>query len=116
MVEHGQVGAHLKLSQVAFCDGSVRTRLEPGEYDLQITTLADGSARAVFFHGGDKKCETRAVSTPGTKEILIGLLLPAVQKELPAVQKTLPAVQQTLPAVQRNPAAGGAPMGSQGSK
>jgi hypothetical protein len=90
LLEKSGFNAHMTLSQTGFCDGSVRTRLEPGAYDVRVSTFADGSVRAILSQGGVRKGETRAVSAPGTNEVLIGLLLPAVQ--VPAVQ--LPAVQR----------------------
>lgn len=86
--------ARLSLSQAGFCDGSVRSRLEPGTYDVHFATSADGSVRATLSQGGVRKCETRAIAAPGSNEVLIGLLLPAVQ--LPAVQVSgakAPAIQ-----------------------
>ncbi len=90
LLEKSGFNAHMTLSQAGFCDGSVRTRLEPGAYDVRVSTFADGSVHAILSQGGVRKGETRAVSAPGTNEVLIGLLLPAVQ--VPAVQ--LPAVQR----------------------
>ncbi|HTS01616.1 MAG TPA: hypothetical protein VMN04_03775 [Thermoanaerobaculia bacterium] len=89
LVEKNSFDAHLTLSQAAFCDGSVRTRLEPGAYDVHVSTMGDGSVRGVVIQGGIRKGETRVVSQPGSNQILIGLLLPAVQ--VPAVQKQAPA-------------------------
>lgn len=76
----GQPVATLTLNQAAFCDGSVRTRLEPGRYDVQFQRNADGSVIAILKHGNAEKGRTRALTAPGSNEILIGLLLPAVQK------------------------------------
>ncbi len=90
MVEKSGFNAHMTLSQTGFCDGSVRTRLEPGAYDVRVSTFADGSVHAVLSQRGIQKGETRAVRGPGNNEVLIGLLLPAVQ--VPAVQ--LPAIQK----------------------
>jgi hypothetical protein len=97
LVEKNSFDAHLTLSQAAFCDGSVRTRLEPGAYDAHVSTLADGSVHAILLQGNVRKGETRAVSAPGTNSVLIALLVPAVQKgnvELPAVQKVREAASQ----------------------
>lgn len=89
LVEKNSFQATLTLSQAALCDGSVRTRLEPGAYDVHGSKQADGAIIAVLFQGGVRKGETRAFSAPGSNQILIGLLLPAVQ--VPAVQKQAPA-------------------------
>ena len=43
----------VKLSQAALCDGSVR--LEPGEYNLKIVSMGDGSVRASFFDKSGRK-------------------------------------------------------------
>jgi hypothetical protein len=72
--------ATLTLSQVAFCDGSVRTQLQPGTYDVKLTKADEGSFHATLLQGGVRKGETRAINAPGSDQILIGLLLPAVQK------------------------------------
>ena len=89
LVEKSGFNAHMTLSQTGFCDGSVRTRLEPGAYDVRVSTFADGSVHAVLSQGGIRKGETRAVSAPGTNEVLIGLLLPAIN--LPAINRQVPA-------------------------
>jgi hypothetical protein len=121
--EKKAIDARLTLSQAGFCDGSVRTRLEPGTYDVHVATSADGSVRATLSQGGVRKGETRAIAAPGSNEILIGLLLPAIQ--VPAVHASAlkaPAIQ--LPGAQKkgptptpngvpNPAQQGA--GTQGS-
>lgn len=72
--------AQLTLSQTAFCDGSVRTQLAPGSYDVRVSKNASGAMIAILSQGGARKGETRAITAPGTNQILIGLLLPAVQK------------------------------------
>ncbi|MBK9063363.1 MAG: hypothetical protein IPL89_09240 [Acidobacteria bacterium] len=99
LVEKSGFDARLTVSQAGFCDGSVRTRIEPGAYDVHVSTFADGSVRATLSQGGVRKGETRAIASPGSNEVLIGLLLPAVR--LPAVQASAakaPAIQ--LPGVQ----------------
>ena len=45
--------AKVKLGQAALCDGSVR--LEPGEYNLKIVSMGDGSVRASFFDKSGRK-------------------------------------------------------------
>jgi hypothetical protein len=100
LVEKSGFDARLTLSQAGFCDGSVRTRLEPGTYDVRVSTFADGSVRAILSQGGVRKGETRVIAAPGANQILIGLLLPAVQVtavQVPAVQA--PAGQ--LPGIQK---------------
>jgi len=97
LVERNGVDAHMTLSQAAFCDGSARTRLEPGAYDLRVSTFADGSVRAVFFQGGVRKGETRAIHAPGSNQILIGLLVPAVQKAREAAAPPAHKAPDTVP-------------------
>ncbi len=75
-----QPAATLTLNQAGFCDGSVRTRIEPGRYEVFLQKNADGSIIAVLKQGNVEKGKTRAFTAPGSNEILIGLLLPAVQK------------------------------------
>ncbi len=79
LVENQPV-ATLTLNQAGFCDGSVRTRIEPGRYDVFVRKNADGSIIAVLKQGNVERGQTRAFTAPGSNEILIGLLLPAVQK------------------------------------
>ncbi len=93
LVEKNSFEGNITLAQAAFCDGSVRTRLEPGRYDLHFTKQADGSIIVVCFQGGVRKGETRGFAGPGN-EILIGLLLPAVQK--PAAPAGQPGATQKI--------------------
>lgn len=80
LVEKNNFEATLTLSQAGFCDGSVRTPLAPGTYDVRGTKRADGAIIAVLYQGNVRKGETRGFVAPGTNQVLIGLLLPAVQK------------------------------------
>jgi hypothetical protein len=80
LIEKNSFEATLTLSQAGFCDGSVRTPLQPGTYDVHGSRQADGAIIAVLFQGGVRKGETRAFAAPGSNQILIGLLLPAVQR------------------------------------
>ena len=91
LVEKNSFQGNITLAQAGFCDGSVRTRLEPGAYDIHFSKQADGAIIAVLFQGGVRKGETRAFSTPGSNQILIGLLLPAVQRIAPANDPSAPA-------------------------
>jgi hypothetical protein len=51
---------HFHLAQAALCDGSVK--LKPGEYDVQILSMGDGSVRATFFDkSGRKAGEARGI-------------------------------------------------------
>jgi hypothetical protein len=45
--------AHLSLNQAALCDGSVK--LKPGEYDVEIVSMGDGSVRSSFFDRSGRK-------------------------------------------------------------
>jgi hypothetical protein len=80
LVEKNSFEGNITLAQAGFCDGSVRTHLAPGAYDIHFSKQTDGAIIAVLFQGGVRKGETRAFQAPGSNEILIGLLLPAVQK------------------------------------
>ena len=87
----------ISLDKGATCDDGVK--LAPGRYDVEVVGLADGSVRAVFKQGGVEKGHAKGklriqlnenqhrltpqgleIGTPGQTSILIGLLLPAVQK------------------------------------
>jgi len=45
--------ARFHLAQAALCDGSVK--LKPGEYDVQVVSMGDGSVRASFFDSHGRK-------------------------------------------------------------
>ena len=109
LVEKGGQGTLLfrtiiAIDQAMMCDGS--HKLPAGRYDVEVYSLGDGSVRAVFSQGGAQKGtatgrlergrpnvnaqqvvfepqgqrEILQIGSPGMDRVLIGLLLPAVQK------------------------------------
>jgi hypothetical protein len=113
LVERGGPGKLLFRTVIAIdrammCDGS--HKLPAGRYDVEVSSFGDGSVRAKFMQGGAEQCtavgrlrrgapnvnaqqfhfeprgrqEILEIGSPGMDQVLIGLLLPAVQ--LPAVQ------------------------------
>ncbi len=72
--------AHVRLGQAALGDGSVK--LQPGEYNVEIFSMGDGSVRASFFDLTGRKA--------GEAHGLIALLRPAAtapaSTNVPAVQ------------------------------
>jgi hypothetical protein len=94
----------LTVDQAAMCDAS--HKLPAGKYDVVAVLMADGSVRATFSQGGTEVCTANGklergapkvdiaiihpathgrrfdltIGAPGADRVLIGLLLPAVQK------------------------------------
>jgi len=58
---------HVRLTQVALGDGSVK--FKPGEYDVQILSLGDGSVRASFFDKNGRKAGERTGSILALKPL-----------------------------------------------
>jgi len=98
---------HVRLTQVALGDGSVR--FAPGEYDVEISSLGDGSVRASFFDKTGRKAgeangiiavlkqgqsslkQSEAAITGKQPAPPPGTDLPAVQSQGNAAQKVAPS-------------------------
>jgi hypothetical protein len=84
---------HARLLQAALGDGSVK--LQPGEYDVQVLSMGDGSVRASFFdRTGRKSGEANgiiAVLKHAAAAPPAGSNVPAVQSQGAAAQKVAPA-------------------------
>jgi len=90
---------HVRLTQVALGDGSVK--FKPGEYDVQILSLGDGSVRASFFDKSGRKAGEAsgiiAVLKQGQAALKQGEAAPPAGTNLPAVQSQGNAAQKVAP-------------------
>jgi len=78
---------HVRLAQVALCDGSVK--LQPGEYNVGVSSMGDGSVRASFFDlTGRKAGEANGIIA------VLKTATPGHATNLPAVQSPASSVRE----------------------
>jgi hypothetical protein len=99
VVRGDKLRTHVRLSQAALCDGSVK--LKPGEYDVEVLSMGDGSVRASFFDKNGRKAGEAngiiAVLKQGQAALKQGEAAPPAGTNLPAVQSQGNAAHKVAP-------------------